>query len=428
MSKKAKWTILTYIAAHNNLSNLGTISRKQIVDTGSSDELKLVVLYDGKSGSERLVVGKPRSIADHKSLTDFNSGDANQLLETVKWAYKKCPAEKYGLILWSHGSGWQPEQIKEVASEARGDDAVTDDESSERSSSPGSQAIFRQSLTEILRKDTESERAICFDDGSSQSLDTLQLGQVTAEIQKMIGQPLDLLGMDACLMASTEVAYQLRNSVRYMVASQELVPGHSWPYQSILSNLREQPDMSAKDLSIHIVDQYADHYQQNPPTAGDVTKVAVDLSKVNQLVEPIATLADTLLADFDNQSNALWTAQRQSQIRELNKEKRKLKETKFHYHLWDIGSVCKVLAEKTESDIIKAAAHDTLAALAPGNSAVLAERHVGKWFDDIGGLSIYMASPVTQRLTPYYQALDFGRETKWSALLEKYHEAHASPF
>ena len=77
-------------------------------------------------------------------------------------------------------------------------------------------------------------------------------------MQETIGQPLDLLGMDACLMATLEVAYQVRNSVRYLVASEELVPGHSWPYDTIFGDLRVDPERTPAEVAVSVVQQYTE--------------------------------------------------------------------------------------------------------------------------------------------------------------------------
>ena len=55
----AKWTILTYIAAHNNLEELGQDSLEQIVRVGSSQDVIHGVLVDGSMGADRILVGKP---------------------------------------------------------------------------------------------------------------------------------------------------------------------------------------------------------------------------------------------------------------------------------------------------------------------------------------------------------------------------------
>ncbi len=47
VSSHAKWTVLTYIAAHNNLDQLGKKSLLEILDVGSTPEVVQGVLYDG---------------------------------------------------------------------------------------------------------------------------------------------------------------------------------------------------------------------------------------------------------------------------------------------------------------------------------------------------------------------------------------------
>ena len=303
-AEKANWTVITYIAAHNNLDTYGERSLDQILSVGSTSQVKLVALYDGTQRAARYIAGAPGIPAVQEHLDSFDSGDGDALLETVRWAYQQCPAERYALVLWSHGSGWRPEEIQDVARQARGDAAVDGKEAAERSSSPGSMALFRSTLSRILSLDKPAERAVCFDDGTGHSLDTQELDRVMQEVQKLIGHPLDLLGMDACLMATLEVAYQIRRSVHYFVASEELVPARSWPYDAILAELSAQPAMEGDQLAMAVVRHYAEFYRAHPPPSGggDVTKIALDLSRIEQLVAPVNDLAAALTANMDRGS------------------------------------------------------------------------------------------------------------------------------
>ena len=62
-----KWTILTYIASHNNLEELGQESLQQIAAVGSSQEVIHGVLVDSSMGADRILVGKPGKLkqAEH---------------------------------------------------------------------------------------------------------------------------------------------------------------------------------------------------------------------------------------------------------------------------------------------------------------------------------------------------------------------------
>ena len=140
---KAKWTVLTYIAAHNNLDALGQRSLREILSVGSTPEVIYGALYDGAKGAGRYVMGDPNFVAQQAPLGQLDSGDPDQLIATAKWLFEAYPADRYGLVLWSHGTGWVPSEVATIAREARPAVATNADELRERSAAPGSTAIFR---------------------------------------------------------------------------------------------------------------------------------------------------------------------------------------------------------------------------------------------------------------------------------------------
>jgi hypothetical protein len=421
MPSKAKWTVLTYIAAHNDLDQFGNRSLMEILDVGSTCDVVQGVLYDGKVGAGRYIMGDPGGVEWQKQLGRFDSGDPDELITTAKWLFEQYPAERYGLVLWSHGSGWEPSEIEEVAKEARPAEAADSVESKERSGAPGSRALFRSTLRSLLKAEKRTERAILFDDGTGHSLDTIELARVAGAIAETVGQPLELLGMDACLMANLEVAYELRKAVRYLVASEELVPGHSWPYKDIFGALRANPDMEGAEFAKLVVERYVSFYRANPPAVGDVTKVAIDLGQIGELALGLHTLAASLLPKIDSQADSLWKAQTATKQRETRKGDRK--DNKFAYHLWDLGTLVRQLSAETQDLPVKEAAQALLGMLSPGGGAVVAEGHVGDWFDGLAGASVYMVRPPT-RISLYYKELALAQETCWGQMLEAYHQIY----
>lgn len=421
MAAKPNWTILTYIAAHNNLEALGIASYQQIRAVGSTSQAMHAVLYDGPQVARRYIFGDPENVLVEEDLGDFDSGDPDRLLETVKWVFEQYPADHYGLILWSHGTGWEPEEIERIAQEARGDQDVNQEESINRAGTPGSYALFRPTLTTILKQPTPNERAVLFDDGSQHSVDTIELGKVTTQIQKIIGQPLDLLGMDACLMATLEVAYQVQDSTRFLVASEELVPGHSWPYDIIFSGLRAEPTLAPRDFAARAVREYVRFYAANPPSAGDVTKVALDLSQINTLSTATDNLAQALIQEMASQADVLWQAQVKTRDYETRNGKRK--DNKFDFHLWDLGSLSGALAANPAASApVKETASALQQALAPG-AVVVDQGHYGKWFDGIGGTTAYLIPPgVELSISPYYREVEFAKASHWGKMIKAYHE------
>jgi hypothetical protein len=417
---KAKWTVLTYIAAHNNLQEFGKRSLTDILSVGSTSNVVHGALFDGKMGAGRYVMGDPGGVEWQKQEGSFDSGDPDELIRTAKWLFEQYPAERYGLVLWSHGTGWEPSEIEKIAKEARPFASADRAESKERAATPGSQVLFRSTLRSLLKPDERPLRAILFDDGTGHSLDTLELARVTNTITESIQQPLDFLGMDACLMANLEVAYEVRKTVRYLVASEELVPAHSWPYKEIFGALQKTPSMEGAELAKLVVDRYASFYMNHPPSGGDVTKVALDLGRVHMLVEAVDQLAAALRADMRQVGDALWQAQVGTQEHETKKNTRR--PNKFEYHLWDIGSLAAWLTKCGDSTAVQQASMNMVNVLSPGAGAVLAERHRGEWFDGIGGASVYFMPPGRQRIAPSYARLAFAKDTRWAEMLSAYHQ------
>ena len=417
---KAKWTVLTYIAAHNNLAQLGQLSRNEIAAVGSTPDVRHGVMYDGPGGGARYVLGAPNSADEQDLLYSFDSGDPDSLIETTKWLFGKYPAERYGLVLWSHGTGWEPGEVEQVATEARPGAGAEKGEAKERATAPGSLVLFRSTLRSLLKPAQRSERAILFDDGTGHSLDTLELARVTRTIRDAIGGKLEVLGMDACLMANIEVAWELRDSARYLVASEELVPGHSWPYRNVYGGLRDDPTQGGEKFSCDVVKQYVEYFKKNPPGAGDVTKVAVDLTRLDALGTACNALATRLRDEMSQHAEIIWRVQADVRKRETRDEKRTM--NKFQYHLWDLGAFASGLAAAPDaSAAVRAAAVQVGRALASGAGAVLAEGHDGDWFDGIGGLSVYLMPPGGQRIATSYSQLAFSKHTGWDEMLAAYH-------
>ncbi|MGB7452554.1 MAG: clostripain-related cysteine peptidase, partial [Lysobacterales bacterium] len=225
MGKRADWTFMVYMAGDNNLSTAGDADLKEMRQVGSNDRVNVLVEFDnaGNHGTRRIHVTKDGIGEDVESLGETDSGSPEVLSGFISWAAENYPADRYALILWNHGGGWEPAEVDRIARSVASP-GYNGREVAERASSPLGRVLFRSSWQKIFSLSSPTERAICSDDGSGHSLDTIELGKVIAAGAETIGQPFDLLGMDACLMSNLEVAYQLRDHVCYLVASEENEP------------------------------------------------------------------------------------------------------------------------------------------------------------------------------------------------------------
>jgi len=392
---KADWTFMVFMAADNDLSSHGDGDLAQMRQVGSSERVNVVVEFDGAGdqGTQRIRIAKDGVNETVEPIGETDSGNPDVLFNFISWAAENFPAKRYALILWSHGDGWEPAEVDDVV----------------RSAGSLKRAFFRSPLQEKMRESRSTERAILSDDGSGHSLDTIELDNVLKRAVDTIGQPFDLVGMDACLMSNLEVIYQLRERVRYFVASEIKAPPEGWPYDAILGRLVANPDISSADFARHIVTDYVKWYVDDDFSDYDVTQAAYDVSQVQNLVNPIDALAGELILglseDFEGERQTIWDAQG--------------KTVEFSENLLrDIGQFCKELSQTSEDPKIKEAADRVVEAHRAGEGrAIIEEGRSGSKVKDLCGASLYFP---TSEISPYYGDLAFSQNVRWSEMLRTY--------
>lgn len=198
--------VLVYMIANNSL---GAAS----FDTADLNEM-LIAAKQGDFGKSRLIVyhhaynSHPvlkeitpygdRIIATYDSRTSSVSSDRmNRVISDFK---REAPAQNYGLILWSHGSGWIENGLS----------------NSGKSASPAS-------------SDMVAPQSFGDDGGRYMNVTTL------ADVLQDKG--FDYIYFDCCYMAGVEVAYELRHCTRRIVASATELPARGMPYDETLRHL-----------------------------------------------------------------------------------------------------------------------------------------------------------------------------------------------
>ena len=302
---KAQWTILAYLAADNDLEGAALADIKEMERVGSRPgQVEIVVQVDRGASDDRpngdwhtarryyITRGRSRRritstlLAD---LGDVNTGDPRVLEDFLAFGVRAYPAERYALIIWNHGSGvYVPEEMLAVSgARSHGGVGGVPDIMPLQPHSP-----FPAMSEPVPRLDPLGF-GLAYDDRSGDCLDTLEIERVLATGHRLLGRKIDLVGMDACLMAMLEIAWQIRDHARVLVASEEIEPGTGWPYAAILRDLIARPAMGPAELATTIVRRYAASYRW--PGHG-VTQSAIDLSRLDELVDAVDRLARVLLA------------------------------------------------------------------------------------------------------------------------------------
>ena len=248
--QKKEWTFLVFLNGFNNLDRFGLADLNEMEKVGSTDKINVVVQWASMRERKvrRLYVQKDN---DTKKITspvieDLGSADMGsykELQNFVKWGAEHYPAEHYFVDVWNHGNGWQVDADGDVS--AGGVSGV---------------------------------KNISYDDVHGTEITTEELGLAMQDFANVLGQKVDIVGADACLMAMVEVAAELAPSTNFLVGSQDLEPGDGWPYDQLLTDWNNKPKASAKDVGKILTKRYVKSYWNQD----EISFASYDLSKYDE--------------------------------------------------------------------------------------------------------------------------------------------------
>lgn len=249
------WSFLMWICADNNLEPYASNDFSEMRNVNPN--VSIIAFFDGISRDKVMVLdelGEWKTI--HVFEQDFDSGDHNKLLEAMEFAFGSFGSSHRALVLWDHGSAWIYDSHYWEPSEA-----------------------------------TFSPQAICFDDTSQNAISTRELKEA---LQKYTGPNIDMLAMDACLMGSIEILYELRGLIDYVVASSFTVPAYGYDY-TFLAKI--SPTDDAYNVGVKIVDAYKDFYSK---LNQDLSLAVYDMDKINDVTDALDLLAKRLVQIMNN--------------------------------------------------------------------------------------------------------------------------------
>ncbi|MBS2034907.1 hypothetical protein JST97_07960 [bacterium] len=361
---KAKWTVLNYCAADNNLYAYIYDDAASMEKIGSTGSVQLVTQFDHQgAGAYRFRVEKDSKSgpeADRhidspvlQSLGPVNMSDPKTLSDFISWGIKTFPAEHYMLVIADHGKGWE---------------------------------------------------GLIQDDSHKGWMSVPQLRQALDTAQKATGQKLDVLGFDACQMASVEVASEIKDYARFMIASQALEGREGWPYSHILgqgqlADIHQahlfKSDVEARQVVDLVVQSAAENQSVLPTMAG------LDLSKMAELEKGLKSFSAELTAS--GLSGAT--------LRELRSKSQSFG---FVYDLGDfLKRISKSAVEQNKPNL-KKVADECLAQL---NQVIIAEHH-----NDQNPGATGLSVELKQTKAPYDQ-LAFVAATDWNQAVDRFSQA-----
>ncbi len=134
-----------------------------------------------------------------------------------------------------------------------------------------------------------------FGNDTNFNLDPLRMDEIEGAFQRSRPGTFDLVGFDACLMASVEVAKIIEPHAKYMIASEELEPGHGWQWTGVVQHYALAESTVEADEAV--IDYFQEVHQYH---ADGKTLSLLDLSQFDGLataLNPVVSAYGGLLHD-----------------------------------------------------------------------------------------------------------------------------------
>ena len=340
-------TVLIYMAADNELSYYSYKNIESIVQGTSASALNggnLLIYVDAKNAAPQLLQIKVKSDGKIQKLSvkdypEQNSADPSVMREVFDKVIADYPADSYGLVLWSHGTAWLPYNVKPML------------------------------------------RSFGQDESNWMEIDELE--------EALPDHVFDFIMFDACYMASTEVAYALRDKADYILASPTEVLGEGFPYKLIIGNFFTE----TADLQ-QIAESFYNYYNQQ---TDEYQSASVSLIATEQL-DNLAAICREIVIGKENTIATL-------PIQELQQ----LEYLGYTYHaLYDFDDFISRLATETQyTNYLSILNKVVLYKRTTPNATYSYGRQL--FINKFSGLSIYVPQDGLATLNDWYKGMEWYR-------------------
>ena len=247
-------------------------------------------------------------------------------------------------------------------------------------------------------------RGICSDWNGPGGKKIIHVNEVNAVLANY---PVDILSFDACFMSMVEVAYEVRQNVKYLVGSQTTSRG-DFPYASMLQVLDRSTD--ARKAAVGVME--AAHGNAHYTHAFSV----LDTAASKEVAATVAKLSKVMTAKMSTLKDPMREA--------IGKAQSYAAETspglQMYNNYRDLGDIADKLAALGDNDL-SAAATDVREAV---SRCVVAEKHAGGGYGGgdpelkrISGAMVYASTDGT--VEQKYLARSFAKDTGWGDMLVK---------
>ena len=313
MVKKAAWTVMVYLAGDNNLTTECMFALTEMKQAAVGNQLNVIAQFDpsdphlpthryeikrrGKKKSFRQDIIDRACYFGSNGEVKFTKESSNAEALAVK---RKWERDHHCAALDSANLTGAPEK----------EQVITDD------TDTGSPVTLYNFISFCLEHYPAEHYLVVLsghaggterdylmkDESSAGSLTFNELKNVFQRVKDELGRPIDILGMDNCLMSMAEICYELRGVAEIVVGCESFSPASGWPYREVLERLANDfvsPDLQpgqwlVAEAAKAIVKEYINYYSNYWLAGLSVTQSALNIRKVETLHELIDGLAKAM--------------------------------------------------------------------------------------------------------------------------------------
>lgn len=427
------WNLLVYMAANNNLHQFALNNIDQMKKIGSTKSINVLIQFDelGEADVCRYFVEQNKlNVLDIQSHhAGVTTGTPESLFNFLKWGIETFPANNNAVILWNHGSGIKDPSIwGRFLLKHRSELYIFNDES--KLFELNHQIIKNRSIENIVIQEMEEglmEKGIAFNDTFHTYLTNQDLKYALEEVVNKVlgGKKIDVLCMDACLMAMVEVGSQVKNTAKYMVCSEEVEPGGGYNYKYLLTPFTTgtlTPEEFAKHVVAAYEKEYASNYAEYTQSAFNLDHISTIETHVFNLVKSLITLIKADPAVFCKLITSIRNSETYTQ--EFY-DTDYIDVCTFLRSLNDTLSSAKVV-NKIKPELASTVKIVQNIAISCVNSIqnLIIKNTYGPVLKNAFGMAIYFPK---RSLHPSYIKTVFDQNTKWSQFLNTYLTTKAQP-
>ncbi|HEX4949328.1 MAG TPA: clostripain-related cysteine peptidase [Blastocatellia bacterium] len=348
-----EWTIMIYMAGDNNLAVDMAYAMEQIkgVAGEGADSRNVLVYYDGNSPQIPTLYcdfSDPQAQLQEQyvpsvTVTDKlypvprkwneNAADPKSVKNFVNWCVntRGRRANRYALIFSGHSLGFL-------------DKGLFKDETAGKAMKIEDLFFLIQRL--ILPAEALAEMA---EDRGCEG------EKLARETTPLLGQHLDILGFDSCVMGMLEVGYQFQDLTHTMIVSEGSVPSAGWSYAKILGGLcggkHSTEEVAAKFVKEFIRGQ--DKFIVGGVTV-DMAAWSMDGDGFNALADAFDGLAQALLDCFADEESRIY-----KQMERIILQVHWKCQSYMYDQTVDLGDFCHLLQKECQSVAEELGSDDT---------------------------------------------------------------------